>query len=213
MARGALWRRAEVAPVHVAPPGDARRRSPAPLTPLQHGANAGASRVASLCHDGRAVGKGPKAPPRPCASGANERSCRAAGPALGATALRGPVQRSCRVCAAHIVALVAQPSLCPGPTLTRPVVVSQCSSAATPDNTYAVRTFTPPQTDLGIVQLPGVVANGDSVDMHGKAWVVSRISTQFKLQRGRYMKDGQRLYVVETSRWLLNRQLNELLEK
>ncbi len=79
---------------------------------------------------------------------------------------------------------------------------------------YDVRSFTPPQNDLGIVSLPGNVQNGDSLELGGKTFVVSRVSTRFKLDRNRrYRKDGARLHVTETSRWLLDGFLNELYEK
>jgi hypothetical protein len=78
---------------------------------------------------------------------------------------------------------------------------------------YDVRRFTPPQEDLGQVSLPGNVQNGDSLELHGRVWVVSRVSTRFRLTRGRYRKDGTRLHVVESSRWLLDGFLTQLYEK
>ena len=90
---------------------------------------------------------------------------------------------------------------------------AQCSVPPAGSDTYAVRRFTPPQEDLGVMVLPCNVANGDSLDLHGKAWVVSRVSTRFKLERGRYRKDGVRLYVTETSRWLLDGFLEGLYKQ
>jgi hypothetical protein len=78
---------------------------------------------------------------------------------------------------------------------------------------YAVRKFTPPQEDLGSVSLPANTQNGDSFDLNARTWVVSRVVTQFKLNRGKYQKDSQRLEVVETSRWLLDGFLTQLYEK
>ena len=87
---------------------------------------------------------------------------------------------------------------------------AQCSHQS---DLYAVRRFTPPQEDLGSVSLPANTQNGDSFDLHERTWVVSRVATQFKLTRGKYYKDSTRLYVVETSRWLLDGFLTQLYEK
>jgi hypothetical protein len=78
---------------------------------------------------------------------------------------------------------------------------------------YDVRRYTPPQEDLGVVTLPENMQNGDSLELNGKNWVVSRVSTRFKLLRGRYRKDGARLFVTETSRWLVDGFLQQLYEK
>ena len=111
----------------------------------------------------------------------------------GARALRLP--RACRACG---------PDAAPR---------SQCSVPPAGSDTYAVRRHTPPQEDLGWTVLHGNVQNGDALDLHGKAWVVSRVSTRFKLERGRYRKDGVRLYVTETSRWLLDGFLEGLYKQ
>jgi hypothetical protein len=92
-------------------------------------------------------------------------------------------------------------------------VSPQTSSSQRPANVYDVRRYTPPQEDLGVVTLPENMQNGDSLELNGKNWVVSRVSTRFKLLRGRYRKDGARLFVTETSRWLVDGFLQQLYEK
>ncbi len=78
---------------------------------------------------------------------------------------------------------------------------------------YAVRKLSPPQEDLGSVELVGSVGTGETVELQGKQWMVNRIVTMFVLRRGKYQKDRTRLDVVETSRWLLDGYLNQLYKK
>ena len=91
-----------------------------------------------------------------------------------------------------------------------PRALPQCSQGS---DLYAVRKFTPPQEDLGSVTLPTNTQTGDSFALNERTWVVNRVATQFKLTRGKYKKDSTRLYVVETSRWLLDGFLTQLYEK
>ncbi len=146
-------------------------------------------------------------------------SHRAGMPALGAPQAglqRAP--RTRRVCQRCVIA-VRSPRRCrwsaacarcaPALTLCRP----QTCSSQRPANVYDVRRYTPPQEDLGVVTLPENMQNGDSLELNGKNWVVSRVSTRFKLLRGRYRKDGARLFVTETSRWLVDGFLQQLYEK
>ena len=89
----------------------------------------------------------------------------------------------------------------------------QCSAAQQSNAEYAVRRLTPPQEDLGSVSLPPNQQNGDSFDMNGASWVVSKTAVQFKLSRGKYRRETTRLYVVETSRWLLDGFLTSIYLK
>ena len=63
------------------------------------------------------------------------------------------------------------------------------------------------------MSLPCNTQNGDTFYLNDRSWVVSRVATQFKLMHGKYRKDSTRLYVVETSRWLLDGFLTQLYEK
>lgn len=88
-----------------------------------------------------------------------------------------------------------------------------CTCSAARETAYWVRRWTPPQEDLGVLVSHGDVQNGDSVELGGRSFVVSRVSTHFRLERGKYRKEGSRLHVVETSRWLLDGYLTQLYEK
>lgn len=56
----------------------------------------------------------------------------------------------------------------------------------TPEQTYAVRRFAPPQDDLGAVTVADTVANGDSLSLNGTEFVVARVATNYVLRKGRY---------------------------
>ena len=55
----------------------------------------------------------------------------------------------------------------------------------TPDQTYAVRRYAPPQDDLGAVTAL-LLANGDSLELNGAEYVVARVATTYQLRRGKY---------------------------
>ncbi len=79
---------------------------------------------------------------------------------------------------------------------------------------YELRRYTPPQEDLGMVVLPqSNLQNGDVFELAGRQWVVQKVSAHYVLRKGRYRKELTRLHVVESSRWLLNSFLDQLLEK
>mmetsp|Transcript_55889 Transcript_55889/g.177120 ORF Transcript_55889/g.177120 Transcript_55889/m.177120 type:complete len:98 (+) Transcript_55889:469-762(+) len=77
---------------------------------------------------------------------------------------------------------------------------------------YEVVVLSPPQRNLGIHTLEKNTQCGEIVAVKEQEYVVSQVTYQYKLIRGRYKKEHKRLDVKETSRYLLDMQLTDLLE-
>ena len=75
---------------------------------------------------------------------------------------------------------------------------------------YAVRIHTPPPKDLGTFALAKDVHCGDTIECADDWFIVSRVTTQYNLHRGKYVKDGARLDVQRAGRYFLNESLNKL---
>jgi len=93
---------------------------------------------------------------------------------------------------------------------------SSSSSSKAPDvpklAPYAVRVHTPPPEDLGTFSLAKDVHCGDTIECADDWFIVSRVTTQYNLCKGKYVKDGSRLDVQRAGRYFLNQGLNKLLD-
>jgi len=76
-----------------------------------------------------------------------------------------------------------------------------------------VQVVTPPKESLGVHAFHPDTHNGDQIHVDGKDWVVSSLVLKYKLVRGKYERDHNRLDVQEMSRYFLNMHLDTLLEK
>lgn len=77
---------------------------------------------------------------------------------------------------------------------------------------FEVQVVTPPPRSLGIYALPPLTHNGEEINVDGLDFVVTALVVQFKLERGKYVRNHNRLDVQPTGRWLLNQQLDSLLK-
>lgn len=77
---------------------------------------------------------------------------------------------------------------------------------------FEVQEVSPPPRSLGIHALPASTSNGDWIDVGGSAYVVQSVVLQYKLVRGRYQRDHQRLEVTAGGRLLAEQFLEGLLE-
>jgi hypothetical protein len=58
-----------------------------------------------------------------------------------------------------------------------------------------------------VYALPPLTHNGEHIEIDGHGYVVTGLVLQYKLQRGRYVREHSRLEVQPTGRWLLNMML------
>ncbi|KAG1680431.1 hypothetical protein FOA52_015524 [Chlamydomonas sp. UWO 241] len=77
---------------------------------------------------------------------------------------------------------------------------------------FEIQVVAPPPRSLGIFALPPLTHNGEMIEVDGDGYVVTATVFQFKLQKGKYVRDHNRLDVLPTGRWLLNQQLESLLK-
>uniref|UniRef100_A0A061RL69 Uncharacterized protein n=1 Tax=Tetraselmis sp. GSL018 TaxID=582737 RepID=A0A061RL69_9CHLO len=77
---------------------------------------------------------------------------------------------------------------------------------------FEVKVITPPPRSLGIHSLEPNTGCGDEVEVDGDTFVVSSVVLQYKLQRGKYVRDHNRLEVQPTSRYFVNRFLQDVFE-
>lgn len=77
---------------------------------------------------------------------------------------------------------------------------------------FEISVVTPPPRSLGIYALPPLTHNGEMIEVDGSGYVVTSVIVQFKLLKGKYVRDHNRLEVLPTGRWLLNQQLESLLK-
>eukprot|EP00899_Mesostigma_viride_P021819 jgi/Mesvir1/29639/Mv21487-RA.1 len=79
---------------------------------------------------------------------------------------------------------------------------------------YDVKLITPPPQHLGTFKFPKNTQCGELIELpEGRSYVVSSVCYRYKLSKGRYKPDTKRLLVTQTSRYFLNMQLDELLNK
>eukprot|EP00195_Chlamydomonas_chlamydogama_P015270 CAMPEP_0202892960 /NCGR_PEP_ID=MMETSP1392-20130828/2628_1 /ASSEMBLY_ACC=CAM_ASM_000868 /TAXON_ID=225041 /ORGANISM="Chlamydomonas chlamydogama, Strain SAG 11-48b" /LENGTH=145 /DNA_ID=CAMNT_0049577109 /DNA_START=120 /DNA_END=557 /DNA_ORIENTATION=- len=76
---------------------------------------------------------------------------------------------------------------------------------------FEIKVVTPPPRSLGIYALPPLTHNGEEIEVDGAGYVVTSVVVQYKLLKGKYVRDHNRLEVQPTGRWLLNQQLDQLL--
>jgi len=81
------------------------------------------------------------------------------------------------------------------------------------DSFFSVRRVSPPRKDIGFYHSPSLVACGETIEIAERQYVIERVSSHWRLVRGKYVRDVQRLHVTELSRWLTQRSLEELLLK
>eukprot|EP00197_Chlamydomonas_leiostraca_P012811 CAMPEP_0202861404 /NCGR_PEP_ID=MMETSP1391-20130828/2817_1 /ASSEMBLY_ACC=CAM_ASM_000867 /TAXON_ID=1034604 /ORGANISM="Chlamydomonas leiostraca, Strain SAG 11-49" /LENGTH=134 /DNA_ID=CAMNT_0049540791 /DNA_START=98 /DNA_END=502 /DNA_ORIENTATION=- len=85
------------------------------------------------------------------------------------------------------------------------------ASRARAPGLFEVKVVTPPPRSLGIYALPPLTHNGEEIDIDGQGYVVTSMVVQYKLNKGRYVRDHSRLDVTPTGRYFLNLQLDSLL--
>lgn len=78
---------------------------------------------------------------------------------------------------------------------------------------FEVQVVTPPKESLGVHSFHPDTHNGDHIHVQGKDWVVSSLVLKYKLVRGKYEREHNRLNVQEMSRYFLNMHLDTLLDK
>lgn len=54
--------------------------------------------------------------------------------------------------------------------------------------------------------------NGEQIEIDGKGYVVTSLLIQYKLVRGKYVKDHHKLEVQPTGRYFVNMMLENLIE-
>eukprot|EP00892_Ulva_mutabilis_P000697 jgi/Ulvmu1/10628/UM066_0007.1 len=77
---------------------------------------------------------------------------------------------------------------------------------------FEVVEVSPPPHSLGIHSLPPKTHNGDQLSIEGKEYVVTSLILQYKLQRGRYVRDHCKLQVLPTGRYFYNEFLSAMME-
>eukprot|EP00884_Botryococcus_braunii_P003615 jgi/Botrbrau1/13254/Bobra.0074s0003.1 len=77
---------------------------------------------------------------------------------------------------------------------------------------FEVKVITPPPRSLGVHVLPPDTHNGDQIEVDGLDYVVSGVVLQYKLVRGRYEREHNRLEVQSTGRYITNAWLQHLMD-
>lgn len=72
---------------------------------------------------------------------------------------------------------------------------------------YSVRVATPPPKELGVHRLPKNTTCGETIEVKNGWFIVSKVTTSYSLERGRYKKDGSRLDVESAERFFVNASL------
>jgi len=75
-----------------------------------------------------------------------------------------------------------------------------------------VKVVTPPPRSLGIYALPPHTHNGEEIEIDGQGYVVTSLVLQYKLVKGKYVREHNRLDVQPTSRYFLNIMLDNLVQ-
>lgn len=78
---------------------------------------------------------------------------------------------------------------------------------------FEVQLVSPPPTSLGIHELPPTTHNGDQIEVDGKDYIVSSVVLKYKLVKGKYQRDHNRLEVQRFGRYLTNLYLEQLMHK
>lgn len=73
--------------------------------------------------------------------------------------------------------------------------------------------MTPPPRSLGIYALPPITHNGEEIEIDGQSYIVCTTIMQYKLNKGKYVREHSRLEVQPTGRYFLNMMLDSLLVK
>jgi hypothetical protein len=77
---------------------------------------------------------------------------------------------------------------------------------------FEVKVVTPPPRSLGIYALPPNTHNGEEIEIDGQGYVVTSLVLQYKLVKGKYVREHNRLDVQPTSRYFLNIMLDNLVQ-
>eukprot|EP00951_Prasinocladus_malaysianus_P009637 scaffold70346_cov37-Prasinocladus_malaysianus.AAC.1 len=78
---------------------------------------------------------------------------------------------------------------------------------------YEVKVITPPPKNLGVHSLEPNMGCGDEFEVEGSEYVVSSVVLRYRLEYGKYVRDHNRLEVQPTSRYFLNRMLDDIYEQ
>ncbi|KAL3147981.1 hypothetical protein ABBQ38_014276 [Trebouxia sp. C0009 RCD-2024] len=78
---------------------------------------------------------------------------------------------------------------------------------------FEVKDVSPPPRVLGIHSLPPDTHNGDQIEVEGQDYVVDSVMFHYKLVGGKYQRDHNQLAVHSTSRFFLNKYLNQMYQK
>lgn len=76
-----------------------------------------------------------------------------------------------------------------------------------------MKDVSPPPRVLGIHSLPPDTHNGDQIEVEGQDYVVDSVMFHYKLVGGKYQRDHNQLAVYSTSRFFLNKYLNQMYQK
>ena len=77
---------------------------------------------------------------------------------------------------------------------------------------FEVKVITPPPRSLGVFELPPLTHNGEEIVVDGEGYVVQRLVLTYKLHKGRYQRDHNRLEVTPTGRWFTEQMLSNLMQ-
>eukprot|EP01024_Parvocaulis_polyphysoides_P021608 TRINITY_DN2023_c0_g1_i2.p2 TRINITY_DN2023_c0_g1~~TRINITY_DN2023_c0_g1_i2.p2 ORF type:complete len:121 (-),score=3.22 TRINITY_DN2023_c0_g1_i2:276-638(-) len=77
---------------------------------------------------------------------------------------------------------------------------------------FEVEEITPPKRSLGIHCFHPNTHCGEEIEVEGQGYVVSCVVLRYKLERGKYIRDHNKLEVQKTPRYFLNLMLNDLYE-
>lgn len=77
---------------------------------------------------------------------------------------------------------------------------------------FEVTVVTPPPRSLGIYALPPNTHNGEEIEIDGHGYVVTSLVLQYKLVKGKYVRDHHKLEVQPTGRYFLNIMLDTLIK-
>lgn len=77
---------------------------------------------------------------------------------------------------------------------------------------FEVNVVSPPPRSLGIYALPPNTHNGEEIEVDGQGYVVTSLVLRYKLVKGKYVRDHNRLDVLPTGRYFLNLMLENLIQ-
>eukprot|EP01025_Chloroclados_australasicus_P066273 TRINITY_DN9098_c0_g2_i1.p1 TRINITY_DN9098_c0_g2~~TRINITY_DN9098_c0_g2_i1.p1 ORF type:complete len:600 (-),score=51.13 TRINITY_DN9098_c0_g2_i1:462-2159(-) len=78
---------------------------------------------------------------------------------------------------------------------------------------FEVEEISPPRRSLGIHCFHPNTHCGEEIEVEGQGYVVSSVVLRYKLERGKYVRDHNKLEVQKTPRYFLNLMLKDLYEE